>query len=92
MPCVTASVNGVELLRPIEVGEHVSMAARVSYTTARSLGVPGALEQSLHGYFTYRPLDRRAGVPELELGSDSERSLCLEASHHLALQRRLSDQ
>ncbi|MET0386715.1 MAG: acyl-CoA thioesterase [Polyangiales bacterium] len=37
--CVTASVNGVDIYRPIEVGEHVSMTARVAHTSRRSMGV-----------------------------------------------------
>ena len=75
-PVVTASVDGMELLHPIGVGERVTMKAAVGYTSARSLGVsvtmthglPGAVRRSLTAYMTFVALDERgepAAVPQL---------------------------
>src|SRR5258706_15135853 len=38
-PVATASVDGMELLHPIRLGERVTMTAAAGYTSARSLGV-----------------------------------------------------
>jgi acyl-CoA hydrolase len=75
-PVVTASVDGLELLHPISVGERVTMKATVGYTSTRSLGVfvtmthglPGAVRRSLAAYMTFVALDERgepAPVPQL---------------------------
>ncbi len=75
-PVVTASVDGMELLHPIGVGERVTMKAAVGFTSARSLGVsvtmthglPGAVRRSLAAYMTFVALDERgepAHVPQL---------------------------
>src|SRR5438132_6524341 len=75
-PVATASVDGMELLHPIGVGERVTMKAAVGYTSARSLGVsvtmthglPGAVRRSLTAYMTFVALDERgepAAVPQL---------------------------
>ena len=75
-PVATASVDGMELLHPIRVGERVTMTAAVGYTSTRSLGVsvsmrhgtPAAEQRSLKGYMTFVALDphgRPAVVPQL---------------------------
>jgi acyl-CoA hydrolase len=75
-PVATASVDGLELLHPIRVGERVTMTAAVGYTSERSLGVsvtmrhgmPAAKQHSLSGYMTFVALDEQgkpAPVPQL---------------------------
>src|SRR5437763_14771425 len=75
-PVATASVDGMELLHPIRVGERVTMTAAVGYTSARSVGVSvsmkhgtrAAEQRSLTGYMTFVALDARgnpAPVPQL---------------------------
>ncbi|MET0342461.1 MAG: hotdog domain-containing protein [Polyangiales bacterium] len=70
-PIVTASVDGVELLEPILVGERVTMTAQVAYTSERSVGVsvsmthgaPGApTRHMLNGWMTFVGVDD-AGRP-----------------------------
>src|SRR5438874_10517406 len=64
-PVATASVDGMELLHPIRVGERVTMTASIGYTSARSLGVSvsmhhgtrAAEQRSLTGYMTFVALD-----------------------------------
>jgi acyl-CoA hydrolase len=64
-PVATASVDGIELLNPIRVGERVTMTAAVGYTSERSIGVSvsmrhgkhGAEQRSLTGYMTFVALD-----------------------------------
>jgi acyl-CoA hydrolase len=101
-PMIVKGVHGLDFLRPVH--PHVflhthamavradasSVTIRVEVTSEQPRS--GESEQSLCAFFTYRPLDRRVAVPELEVSSDVERSLCAEASHHLALSRRLRDQ
>src|SRR5205085_1426843 len=66
-PVATASVDGMELLHPIRVGERVTMTAAVGYTSTRSLGVsvsmrhgtPAAEQRSLKGYMTFVALEPR---------------------------------
>ena len=38
-PVVTASVDGMELQKPIRVGERIAMTGSVAFTSARSIGV-----------------------------------------------------
>ncbi len=99
---VVRGVHGLDFLRPVNQStflhthamavraDQTSVTIRVEVTSEDPL--TGASEQNLSGYFTYRALDRRVEVPELIVGSDIERSLCLEASHHLAFAHRLRDQ
>jgi acyl-CoA hydrolase len=100
-PMIVLGVHGLDFLRPVNPhvflhthamavrADKTSVTIRVEVSSEDPLN--GASEPSLTGYFTYRPLDRRVEVPELDVGSDSERSLCLEASHHLAFAHRLRD-
>jgi acyl-CoA hydrolase len=82
-PVATASVDGMELLHPIRVGERVTMTAAVGYTSARSLGVsvsmrhgtPAAEQRSLTGYMTFVALDphgKPAPVPQLRPETPAE--------------------
>jgi len=82
-PVATASVDGMELLHPIRVGERVTMTASVGYTSARSLGVsvsmrhgtPAAEQRSLTGYMTFVALDPRGKpgpVPQLRPQTPAE--------------------
>ena len=38
-PVVTASIDGMELQKPIRVGERLAMTASVAFTSPRSIGV-----------------------------------------------------
>src|SRR5437868_13934115 len=66
-PVATASVDGMDLLNPIRVGERVTMTAAVGHTSARSVGVSvsmkhgtrAAEQRSLTGYMTFVALDAR---------------------------------
>jgi 4-hydroxybenzoyl-CoA thioesterase len=67
-----------------------SVTIRVEVTSENP--TTGETEQSLQGFFTYRPLDRRASVPELSVHSDTERALNAESARHLAFARRLREE
>ena len=66
-PVVTASVDGLELLDPVRVGDKVTLTATVGYTSPRSIGVSvsmrhgppesAAAPKSLTGYMTFVALD-----------------------------------
>lgn len=98
---VVQGVHGLDFLRPVNChtflhthamavrADASSVTIRVEVTSENPLS--GESEQCVSGYFTYRPLDRRISVPELDIGSESERSYCDEASHHLVFARRLRD-
>jgi len=76
-PVVTASVDGMELRDPIRVGERVTIAASVAYTSPRSIGVSvsmahgdpaaGQARRSVAGHMTFVALDaqgRSVAVPQ----------------------------
>lgn len=71
-PVATASVDGIELLNPIRVGERLTMTAAVGHTSERSIGVSvsmrhgkhSAEQRSLTGYMTFVALDGH-GKPAL---------------------------
>jgi acyl-CoA hydrolase len=74
-PVATASVDGIELLNPIRVGERLTMTAAVGHTSERSIGVSvsmrhgkhAAEQRSLTGYMTFVALDahgKPAVVPQ----------------------------
>src|SRR5205807_5004356 len=71
-PVATASVDGIELLHPIRVGERLTMTAAVGHTSERSVGVSvsmrhgkhAAEQRSLTGYMTFVALDPH-GKPAL---------------------------
>src|SRR6267143_1287107 len=66
-PVVTASIDGMELQKPIRVGERLAMTASVAFTTPRSIGVSVAMRHgapddatppsSVAGYMTFVALD-----------------------------------
>src|SRR3989441_1563809 len=66
-PVVTASVDGMELQKPIRVGERIAMTASVAFTSPRSIGVSVAMRHgptdevtpptSVAGYMTFVALD-----------------------------------
>lgn len=84
--CVTASVNKVDFLKPIEVGELVTLKAMVNYTGRSSMVVglrveaqniqTGEIKHCNSSYFTMVAIDqngRTAKVPGLIL--DTEESI-----------------
>jgi acyl-CoA hydrolase len=84
-PVVTASVDGMELQKPIRVGERVAMTASVAFTSPRSIGVSmamrhGAPEEttppsSVAGYMTFVALDEAGDplpVPQFQPETPSE--------------------
>ena len=66
-PVVTASIDGMELQKPIRVGERLAMTASVAFTSPRSIGVSVAVRHgapddatppsSVAGYMTFVALD-----------------------------------
>jgi len=66
-PVVTASIDGMELQKPIRVGERLAMTASVAFTSPRSIGVSVAMRHgapddatppsSVAGYMTFVALD-----------------------------------
>ena len=75
-PVATASVDGIELLHPIRVGERLTMTAAVGHTSERSIGVSVSMrhgnhgeQHSLTGYMTFVALDahgKPAAVPQFK--------------------------
>ena len=94
--CVTASVNRVDFLQPIQVGELVSLKASVNYTGRTSMVVglrvesenikTGAVKHCNSSYFTMVAKDddgKSVAVPGLIL--DSEESVrTIYAQYHKA--------
>lgn len=99
---IVSGVHGLDFLRPINPhlflhthamavrADKASVTIRVEVASEDAL--TGASEQCVSSYLTYRPLDRRVEIPELNLGSDVEHRLCDEAAHHIAFARRLREQ
>jgi acyl-CoA hydrolase len=99
---IVEGVHGLDFVRP--VNKHLflhthamavradkgSVTIRVEVTSENP--TTGEVEPSLHGFFTYRPLDRRVVVPELAVQSDAERALCAESTRHLAFARSLREE
>jgi acyl-CoA hydrolase len=56
LPGVTVSVDGAELIEPVVLGDRVSMRARVSFTSGRSLGIAVAMAATSRGQTTARPV------------------------------------
>ena len=100
-PVIVQGVHGLDFVRPVR--QHVflhthAMAVRSDRTSvtirievSSEDPLSGMTEQCMHGFFTYRPLDPRAAIPELDVRSDAERALCAEASQHLAFSRQLRE-
>ena len=90
--CVTVSVDNVDFLQPVEVGEMVTMFASVNYVGKTSLVVgikviaenfkAGTVKHTNTSYFTMVAKDEAGKptmVPELVLESKEEVKRCLEA-------------
>jgi acyl-CoA hydrolase len=98
---VVVGVHGLDFLKAVShnVFAHIhamavrsdpsSVTIRVEVTSESPL--TRSVEQSLCGFLTYRPLDRRVVVPALDVHSDAERALSLESAQHLAFSRRLRE-
>jgi acyl-CoA hydrolase len=84
-PVVTASIDGMELQKPIRVGERVAMTASIAFTSARSIGVSVAMRHgapddatpptSVGAYMTFVALDEEGNslpVPQFQAGTPSE--------------------
>lgn len=89
-PVVTASVDGLVLTQPIQVGSRVTMTAKVGYTSARTIGVcvnmdhianNAALNKkknSVKGYMVFVALgddQKPISVPQFVPGTPSEEKL-----------------
>ena len=83
--CVTASVSAVDFLAPVDVGDLVSLKARVNYVGNSSMIVgirveaenfqKGIIKHTNSSYFTFVAIDKNENlvkVPGLELISDTE--------------------
>lgn len=83
--CVTASVSGVDFLAPVEVGDLVSLKARVNYVGNSSLIVgirveaenfhKGIVKHTNSSYFTFVAIDdngKPLKVPGLKLTNEQE--------------------
>lgn len=83
--CVTASVSGVDFLAPVEVGDLVSLKARVNYAGNSSLIVgirveaenfhKGIVKHTNSSYFTFVAIDdngKPLKVPGLKLTNEQE--------------------
>lgn len=83
--CVTASVSGVDFLAPVDVGDLVSLKARVNYVGNSSLIVgirvvaenfnTGVVKHTNSSYFTFVAINKDGKtqkVPGLELTNDDE--------------------
>lgn len=103
--CVTVSVDGVEFLQPVEVGELVSLRASVNYVGRTSLVVgirvtsenvtTGEVKHTNTSYFTMVAKDeagRPTPVPELVLESREEVRRFLEAMHRRDLKKTFREQ
>jgi acyl-CoA hydrolase len=100
-PVVTASVDGMELSRPIRVGERVSMTASVAFTSHRSIGVciqvtsgmkPEA-RQTVNAYVTFVAVDddgRPLPVPVFVPQTPQEQARFLEGKLRHELRKKLT--
>lgn len=103
--CVTVSVDGVEFLQPVEVGELVSLRASVNYVGRTSLVVgirvtsenvtTGEVKHTNTSYFTMVAKDdanRPTPVPELILETRDEVRRFLEAMKRRELKATFREQ
>jgi acyl-CoA hydrolase len=99
---IAEGVHGLDFMKPVHKhmflhthamavrSDRGSVTIRVEVTSENP--ITGEVEPSLHGFFTYRPLDRRTLVPELSVHSDTERALCAESARHLGFATRLREE
>lgn len=98
--CVTASVDTVDFLNPIEVGELVTMKASINYTGKTSMVVgirvesqniqTGTVNHCNSSYFTMVARDEQGKgvqVPGLLIGNDIEVRRFLKALQRLELKK-----
>ena len=99
--CVTASVNRVDFLNPIEVGELVTMRARVNYVGNSSMVVgirvesqnirTGELKHSNSSYFSMVAKDlqgRSVGVPGLIIENSDGLRRFLRSIRHITMRNQ----
>jgi uncharacterized protein (TIGR00369 family) len=103
--CVTVSVDNVEFLQPVEVGELVSLHASVNYVGRSSLIIGirveaqnvklGTIKHTNSSYFTMVAKgddDRPTLVPELILENSEEIRRCIEAIRMREIKRKAKEE
>jgi uncharacterized protein (TIGR00369 family) len=103
--CVTVSVDKVEFLQPVEVGELVSMMASVNYVGKTSLVVgirveaqnikTGVIKHTNSSFFTMVAKgddDKPTQVPELILENEEEIKRFIEAMRMKEIKSRVKEQ
>lgn len=103
--CVTAAVDKVEFLQPVQVGELVSLAASVNYVGRTSLVVgirvtaenveTGAVKHTNTSYFTMVAKDtdgRPREVPPLLLETKEDVRRCIEAIRRKEIKLQFQDE
>jgi uncharacterized protein (TIGR00369 family) len=103
--CVTVTVDGVNFLQPVEVGELVSLMASVNYVGRTSLLVgikviaenikTGTVKHTNTSYFTMVAKDEKGKptpVPGLELQTKEEVRRFLEAMRRKEIKAQSADQ
>lgn len=103
--CVTAAVDKVEFLQPVQVGELVSLAGSVNYVGRTSLVVgirvtaenveTGAVKHTNTSYFTMvakGPDGRPREVPPLLLENKEDLRRCLEAIRRKEIKLQFQDE
>ena len=102
--CVTVTVDKVDFLQPVEVGELISMHASVNYVGNTSLVVgirvesqnvkTGVIKHTNSSYFTMVAKgddDKPTLVPKLILENEEEVKRFIEAMHMKAIKRKIND-
>jgi uncharacterized protein (TIGR00369 family) len=103
--CVTVSVDNVEFLQPVEVGELVSLHASVNYVGRTSLIIGirveaqnvklGTIKHTNSSYFTMVAKgddDRPTLVPELILETREEVKRCIEALRMKEIKNKVKEE
>jgi uncharacterized protein (TIGR00369 family) len=103
--CVTVSVDNVEFLQPVEVGELVSLHASVNYVGRTSLIIGirveaqnvklGTIKHTNSSYFTMVAKgddDKPTPVPELILETREEVKRCIEAMRMKEIKHKVKDE
>src|SRR3990170_8012843 len=103
--CVTVSVDKVEFLQPVEVGELVSLHASVNYVGRTSLIIGirveaqnvklGTIKHTNSSYFTMVAKgddDKPTEVPELILETNEEVRRCIEAMRMKEIKSKVKEE
>jgi uncharacterized protein (TIGR00369 family) len=103
--CVTVSVDNVDFLEPVEVGELVSLHASVNYVGRTSLIIGirveaqnvklGTIKHTNTSYFTMVAKgddDKPTQVPELILETHEEVKRCIEAMRMKQIKTKVKDE